>query len=229
MLLPYSEVKDFIDLRLSPLGVVPQRERCPRVIVDYSFFGVNADTPKLGPETAMQFGKAIERLLITAGRSHPKFGPLLHYKVDISDGFYRITLSTSGVKKLGVLLPTFPGMPPLVAFPLVLPMGWTNSPPFFCVFTETICDLTNEGLQKNVRYLRHPLETTAGQLDFDDCKVESGMPLTHEERNTSVTSFQTPETQSGDTSGQTSFQTSKTRLWDTRDTVESTPAVPSSH
>jgi hypothetical protein len=170
MLLPYEDVKDMVSVQYSPLGVVPQRERRPRVIVDYSFFGVNNDTLKLGPEDAMQFGKAVERLLQTAVRANPKFGPLLQYKLDISDGFYRISLSTSGIPKLGVLLPEFPGLPPLVAFPLVLPMGWTDSPPFFCLFTETICDLTNEELRKNVRYPEHPLEKTAGALDFADCE-----------------------------------------------------------
>jgi hypothetical protein len=34
MLLPYSEVKDMPELRLLPLGVVPQRERRPQVSVD---------------------------------------------------------------------------------------------------------------------------------------------------------------------------------------------------
>jgi hypothetical protein len=169
MLLPYDEVEFMIDVRYSPLGVVPQRERRPRVIVDYSFYFVNADTLKLAPEEAMQFGKALERLLQEAVRANPKFGHTRHYKVDISDGFYRIPLSTSGVKKLGVLLPNFPGLPPLVAFPLVLPMGWTDSPPFFCAFTETICDLANEEIRKNLRYPHHKLEDIAGKLDFEDC------------------------------------------------------------
>ena len=52
-------------------------------------------------------------------------------KVDISDGFYRINLRPADVPKLGVVFPTKPGAEPLVAFPLVLPMGWTHSPPFF--------------------------------------------------------------------------------------------------
>ena len=30
-----------------------------------------------------------------------------------------------------------------MAFPLVLPMGWVDSPPYFCALTETICDLAN--------------------------------------------------------------------------------------
>lgn len=39
--LPYNEVRDLDNLRLSPLGVVPQRERRPRLIVDLSFHAVN--------------------------------------------------------------------------------------------------------------------------------------------------------------------------------------------
>jgi hypothetical protein len=63
-------------------------------------------------------------------------------------------------------------------------MGWTDSPPFFCVFTETICDLTNAALRKNVRLPRHALEDIAGALDYADCKSSSGMPLTCEENST---------------------------------------------
>jgi hypothetical protein len=176
MLLPQEDVKDMVSVRYSPLGVVPQRERRPRVIVDYSFYGVNQETLKLGPVETMQFQKAVERLLQASVQANPKFGPLLHYKLDISDGFYRIALSTSGVQKLGVMLPTFPGLPPLVAFPLVLPMGWTDSPPFFCVFTETICDLANAELRKNVRYPAHPLEALAGATDFSDCQLDVTAP-----------------------------------------------------
>jgi hypothetical protein len=56
-------------------------------------------------------------------------------------------------------------------------MGWTDSPPFFCVFTETICDLTNEELTKNVRYPKHTLEDITEKLDYADCKPNPGMPL----------------------------------------------------
>ena len=39
-----------------------------------------------------------------------------------------------------------PGEEPLVAFPLVLPMGWSKSPPIFSTATETIAYLANERL-----------------------------------------------------------------------------------
>jgi hypothetical protein len=116
----------------------------------------------------MQFGKANERLMDVLARANPKFGPCYMYKVDISDGFYRVPLSTTGSLKLGVCLPALPDVPgeALVAFPLDLPMGWTESPPFFCAFTETACDLANQDLRKNVRAPPHPLEDRAAAGDF---------------------------------------------------------------
>jgi hypothetical protein len=48
-LLPAWLVFDEMQLGLTPLGVVPQRDRCPRTISDYSFFGVNHKTVPLSP------------------------------------------------------------------------------------------------------------------------------------------------------------------------------------
>ena len=53
--LPFAAVQSWPSLRLSPLGVVPQRDRRPRLIVDYTFWGVNYDTARLAPKEAMQF------------------------------------------------------------------------------------------------------------------------------------------------------------------------------
>jgi hypothetical protein len=75
----------------------------------------------MAPRDSTQFGKANERLILALTRTDPKFGDNCMFKVDISNGFYRVPLSTSGVPKLGVCLPTFAGQPPLIAFPLVLP------------------------------------------------------------------------------------------------------------
>ena len=172
MLLPYNEVKDRPELRLSPIGVVPQRERRPRVIVDYSYFGVNDDTLKLAPQESMQFGYALRRMMQEIVEANRVYGDTYIYKVDVSDGFYRVWLCSSGVAKLGVTLPPMAGLPRLVAFPLVLPMGWTESPPYFSVLTETVCDLTNGDLRKNSRYSMHPLEALAAVQD-DACNLLS--------------------------------------------------------
>ena len=145
--LPYTAVRDWKNLRISPLGVVPQRNRRPRLIVDYTFSAVNNDTVPLAPREAMQFGRALQRVMKTIVRANPRYGPVHMAKIDIADGFYRVWLQLSDIPKLGVVLPTAPGSPLLVAFPLALPMGWIESPPFFTALSETACDLANSALR----------------------------------------------------------------------------------
>jgi hypothetical protein len=150
------------NLRISPMGVVPQRARRPRVIVDYSFYyGLNAETLKLAPCGAMQFGKALERILQTIVDVNPKFGPVQLIKIDIADGFYRIWLNVHDIPKLAVALPALHGTEPLLALPLVLPMGWTKSPPYFCAATETVTDVANRQLANHWRHPPHRLEAVA--------------------------------------------------------------------
>ena len=91
----------------------------------------------------MQFGHALDHILGEIILANPDDGPVQLMKVDLSDGFYRIDLCVDNIPKLGVLFPTAPGEPKLIAFPLVLPMGWKNSPPIFFTATETIADLAN--------------------------------------------------------------------------------------
>jgi hypothetical protein len=62
IVLPYSLVERYPDLRISPIGVVPQHKR-PPTIVDYTYSGVNADTAPLCAPEAMQFGRALLRIL----------------------------------------------------------------------------------------------------------------------------------------------------------------------
>ena len=63
VVLPYQVANQLPNLRLSPPGVVLERDRRPRWIVDYSFSGVNQDTLPLAPSEAMQFGHTLDRLL----------------------------------------------------------------------------------------------------------------------------------------------------------------------
>jgi hypothetical protein len=130
----------------------------------------------------MQFSKAVKGLTQVVTHSDQAYGPCKLYKANMSDRFYPIDLSTSGLLKLAVLMPAFLGMPPLVAIPLVLPMGCTDSPPFFSMFAERVCDLTNKDLCTNKCYPAHPLGNLAGAKDFCDNK-ESG-PVVETKRST---------------------------------------------
>jgi hypothetical protein len=161
-LLPAAQVLHLRDLRLSPLGVVPQRDRRPRTISDYTFSNVNKDTSPLAPLEAMQFGRTLHRLLRHIIRANPRFGPVYLSKLDIADGFYRIWLLPRDVPKLGVLFPQCDGEEPLIGFPLALPMlGWIHSPPYFTAATETITDLANLATRTYSMAQPHTLEALA--------------------------------------------------------------------
>jgi hypothetical protein len=143
VILPAKAVLHLPGLRLSPPRVVPQRGRRPHWICDYSWWGVNKDTLPLAAMEVMQFGWSLERILWKIPFANPAHGPVQMIKLDISDGFYRIGLNINDIPILGVVFPTLPGDEPLIAFPLVLTMGWTNSPPIFSTATETIADTAN--------------------------------------------------------------------------------------
>ena len=161
VVLPYHRLRHVRNLRVSPMGVVPQHERRPRPIVDYSFSDVNTDTVKLAPNEAMQFGRALERIIRLVVLSNPRFGPVQFMKLDIADGFYRVWLRIDDVPTLAVAIPTLPGEAPMLALPLALPMGWTQSPPAFCAVTETIADLANQRLRQTTPVRPHPFDKLA--------------------------------------------------------------------
>ena len=161
LLLPADLALQLPNLRVSPMGVIPQPSRRPRTIVDYTWAGINAETLDWHPKEAMQFGRALQRMLQDIVQADPRFGPVYLMKVDIADGFYRVAVNVHDIPKLGVAFPVQPGEQPLVALPLTLPMGWQSSPPYFCVPTETITDVANTRVLRHRNPGPHHLDTVA--------------------------------------------------------------------
>jgi hypothetical protein len=143
LVLPYSAIRHHSQLKIAPAGVVPQRDRRPRPIMDYTFNSVNQASLPIAPLQSMQFGRAFQRLLQRIAYSNPAFGPVQMAKIDLADGYYRIPISPQASLALAVVLPSDGLSEPLLGLPLSLPMGWSHSPPYFCAFTETCADLAN--------------------------------------------------------------------------------------
>jgi len=167
VILPARLLEDEEELRLSPLGVVPQRDRRPRTICDYTYFAVNADTFEWAPQSAMQFGKALPRILWRIHHSNPRHGPVHIAKIDLSDGFYRVPLQPEDMMKLAVLFPSRPGEEPLIGLPLTLPMGWKESPPGFCSATETVADIANANIRARHIPLPHRFDEVSEPTSSD--------------------------------------------------------------
>jgi hypothetical protein len=164
MVLPYSSVRDLPQLKIAPCGVVPQRDRRPRTIIDYTYNGVNQSSLALAPVHSMQFGNALQRILQRLAYCNTAFGPPLMAKIDLADGYYRIPLSAQASLNLAVVLPSDGLEDPIIGLPLSLPMGWTDSPPYFCSFTETCADLANTVTHNSFDHPFHyALQTTTAE------------------------------------------------------------------
>jgi hypothetical protein len=164
VILPAKAVLHLPGLQLSPPGVVPQRSHCPHWICDCSWWGVNKDTLPLAVMEAMQFGWSLEQILHEILFANLAHGLVHMIKLDISDGFYLVGLNIDDIPKLGVVFPMLPGDKPLITFPLVLPMGWMNSPPVFLTATETIADIANAQLSLGWLPPSYPLDDLAASV-----------------------------------------------------------------
>jgi len=136
---------------------------------------------------AMQYGLALDRILQEILVSNPKYGPVQLIKTDLSDGFYRVNLQFEDIPKLALGFPLVDGMPPLVALPLCLPMGWKLSPPHYCAVTETIANITNVRLNKGSKeHELHKLDERANAIKVDKTSLNI-------ERDTNLPALDKPQ------------------------------------
>ena len=177
VVLPYRSVQHLPHLKLAPSGVVPQRERRPRPIMDYTFTGVNQASLPLAPDS-MQIGHTLQRILQRLAYADPSHGPPQLLKLDLADGYYRVHLSPEAALELAVVLPGPTVDTNLVGIPLSLPMGWALSPPYFCAFTETAADLANTAIANHDAFPEpHPLLHLTQQTPIPVPKATQFSPI----------------------------------------------------
>jgi hypothetical protein len=124
-------------------------------------FGSQPDNA-FGCPDSLQFGHAFLRLLQLLNRADTRQGPIYISKTDLADAFMRVWVWAPSIPVLGALLPQLPGEDPLIAFPMILPMGWVDSPQYLCAISETIADITNERLSRGpLAAMPHHLDTLA--------------------------------------------------------------------
>ena len=148
LVLPYEVVRALIELMLSPAAIKEERDRRPRLLCDHSWpwpwLSINESTIPHAPPEAMQFGRALPRILFWLRHANPKYGPPRAGKHDVKDGFYRLFLALRDCLRLSLLLPRYGDEPQLIGIPMACTMGWVQSPPTFCAMSETVCDRANQ-------------------------------------------------------------------------------------
>ena len=122
--------------------MIPHKSRKYRAILDLSFElmlagytlpSVNEATKHMAPAEAMdQIGTVLPRIIEALASAPIDEGPVLFSKLDIKDGFWRMTCAQGEEWNFAYVLPNSPGEPIQIVVPSALQMGWAESPPFFC-------------------------------------------------------------------------------------------------
>ena len=168
IILPFSSLQHLNNLLISPVAAIPQDDRKPRLIYDYSYYGINDASVHLAPTEAMQFGKAFLRILSKILHADPKLGPTQLCKINLADGYMRVPLSTAAMPQLAFIVPSHPAdTEPLIMMHLSLPMGFGPSCNFFEAITETIVDIVNNSWSDIPHVVPHRLSTLADSPPID--------------------------------------------------------------
>ena len=163
------------NLKFSPVAVVPQANRRGRIILNLSFPirskttnprragkivqpSVNESTIQTAPSTPVKLiGVVLFEMFEYMAAAPPNVDILLS-KVDLSDGFWRMTVHAHDCYNFCYILPQPPSESTRVVIPSALQMGWQESPAYFCTATETGRDLINWMIEEDFQLSPHPFE-----------------------------------------------------------------------
>jgi hypothetical protein len=168
------------NLKVSPLAVIPQRNRRGRMILDLSFAvrkgktgrgrkrsrkdevilqeSVNDSTARLAPGAPVkELGNVLPRLLDFMN-SVPAEEHIYFSKMDLADGYWRMVVEPDARWNFAYVMPSRPGEPIKLVIPRALQMGWNESPAYFCATTETVRDVAQKWIDEGVALPEHPME-----------------------------------------------------------------------
>jgi hypothetical protein len=184
--IPWNELRKLRPptLKVSPLAVVPQRNRRGRMILDLSFAvqrqqkrgrrrkrrrddedvlqaSVNDTTVQQAPEAPVkELGNVLPRILDFMAKV-PEEEHIHFAKLDLADGYWRMVVEREARWNFAYVMPDEPGAELMVVIPSALQMGWNESPAYFCATTETVRDVAQAWIDNDTSLPRHAMEDFA--------------------------------------------------------------------
>ena len=178
-----------MELKISPIAMIPHKSRQFRAILDLSFPiklsngtivpSVNDATTKTAPRGAInQIGHSLQRIIHAFATSDPD-AKIFMAKWDIKDGFWRLDCEEGQEWNFCYVLPKPQGEPIQLVVPTSLQMGWIESPPYFCTASETARDVAEQYLQRPLNSLPNHkfLDRTLQHEDINSLPELSSTPL----------------------------------------------------
>ena len=103
--LPLEAVTTLQNMLLLPAAVMPQVGSRPRLIINFTWSGLNDIAERLAPMEAMHFGGALLRILKQVVTADLFLGPVYLGKVDLVGAYMRLWVSMEDVPSVAFLIP----------------------------------------------------------------------------------------------------------------------------
>ena len=169
---PFEVVNFLKKLWLLPVAVITQVGRRPQLIYDFTWRRLNKTSKFLSPMEVMRFRGALQRILKQVLAADPRLGPVYLSKVDLADAYMRFWVRMEDVQSVAFLiLKKNTSNIQLVVFHILLPIGYIDSAPYFCMATDTVTDLANKTIALRERADEHPLELEYEARAVDDANA----------------------------------------------------------
>ena len=91
-------------LWLYPVAVIPQVGRCPQLIFDFTWSGLNEATAQKAPEEVMRFICTFHRIIRRVLMADPRLVPVYLGKVDLSNVYMQILFRLKETPSVDFLL-----------------------------------------------------------------------------------------------------------------------------
>ena len=101
---PLEAVNYLHTMWLSPVTVIPQKGRRPRLIFDFTWIRLNDILKRLSPMDAMIFGGALQRILKQVLTAETCLGPVYLSRVELVDAYMRMWVRMEDVPSVAFLV-----------------------------------------------------------------------------------------------------------------------------
>jgi hypothetical protein len=163
-------------LKISPVAVVPKKDRRSRIILDLSFpvyrtrtkpskheepihASVNETTNRLAPDKPVrEIGNVFHRVMHLLNSAEAGEVVMLS-KIDLSDGFWRLIVEDGAQRNFSYVMPNPVGHPLRIVVPSALQTGWVDSPSYFYAATKTGRNVIAKLVSDKTKLPPHPLKS----------------------------------------------------------------------
>ena len=180
MVFPWDTIAHLDHLKLSPVAALPQEGRQLHLIFALTWSGLNVVITPQPPQEAMRFGRTLNHTTKRILAADPRLGPFYLIKVDPAEAYMSLWVCVKDIPTTSFLIPKKNKLDEqFVGFNLSLPMGFRDSAPFLCRYSETVTDTANVTVLGRSAAHPHPLEAEDRNQALEYARVTSATAYIH--------------------------------------------------